>query len=159
MLDGLYEKVLQQYLKDELRVINGHLPRSQKSLIDLLDEEYPHIMCNDDTVHLVKRKELYYLGGLVKPEEQNKLLLPILIELCSDSDEATVISCNEVTEKVISTILEMPLLHRQGRVILYKPQIALLRNVLKTTLQYVFSAGTAGKSSMDLSNFTESHSA
>jgi uncharacterized protein len=156
VLDGLYEKVLQQYLKDEMRIMNAHLPSRQKSLADLLSEEYPHVVCSDETSHLFKRKELNYLAGLITLEEQKKLPLPILIELHSDSDEASIISHDSTTEKVISTILDMPLSHRQERIILYKPQIALLRNTLKTTIQYVFSPGTAGKSGIDISGFTES---
>ena len=156
LLDGLYEKVLQQYLKDELRIMNAHLPRSQKSLADLLTEEYPHVVCSDDTVHLFKRKELYYLTELITSEEQKELLLPILLELSSDSDVATIISHDKMTGKVVSIILKMPLSYRQEHAILYKPQIALLRNKLKTTIQYIFSPGPTGKSGLNLSNFTES---
>jgi len=138
-----------------MRVMNAHLPRKQKSLADLLCEEYPHVVCSDDSVHLFKRKELHYLAELITPDEQNDLLLPILIELQSNGDETTVISHHKVTEKVISAILEMPLTHRQERVILYKPQIALLRNKLKTTIQYVFSPGTSLNNKINLSSFPE----
>ena len=156
MLDGIYEKALQRYLQDEMRILNAHLPRKQKSLADLLCEEYPHVVCSDNSVHLIKRKELRFLAEVITPGEQSELFLPILIELHSDNDETTIISPNNVTEKIISAILEMPLTHRQGRVILYKPQIALLRNKLKTTIQYVFSPGISVSSKVSLSNFTES---
>ena len=135
-----YEKILEACLKGELRVLNAHLPRHQKPLSDLLTEEYPHIVCNDGSTHLFKRKELDYLAGILDAEEQKLLLLPILIELGSNQDEVTVICGHGIEEKVIAKVLNMPLTVRQGRVIIYKPQLGVLRKVLKTTTQYVFSA-------------------
>lgn len=134
-----YEKVLQEYLRDELRVLNAHLPRGRKSLADLLCEEYPHVVCNDGSTHLFKKKELEYLAGLIDADEQGELLLPLLMELNPNREEVVIVGGGKVGEKVISTVLDMPLTRRQGRTMIYKPQLALLRKVLKTTTQYVFS--------------------
>ena len=76
-----YERMLQECLKSELKVVNAHLPSKQKLLSDLLDEEYPHILCRDGSTHLFRRKELKYLAGLLDADEQKKLLLPMLIEV------------------------------------------------------------------------------
>lgn len=135
-----YERAIQGYLKDELRVLNAHLPERPKLLADLLCEEHPHIVCRDGSTHLFKKKELDYLTGLVKTGEQKALLLPLLIEIKSGRRESVVLRAGEVGEKVISQIIGMPLTHRQGKTVIYKPQLALLRKMLKTTIQYVFSA-------------------
>ena len=71
-----YERMLQEYLRNELRVLNAHLPRSQEPLSDLLCEEYPHVVCNDGSIHVFKRKELGYLASLIGSDEQEALLLP-----------------------------------------------------------------------------------
>ena len=134
-----YEKMLQECLRGELRVVNAGLPRSQKRLSALLLEEYPHVICSDGSTHFFKRRELEYLASMMNTDEQEALLLPMLIELGANQAEAATICQTDVEEKVISTILNMPLTPEKGRITIYKPQLALLRKKLKTTTQYVFS--------------------
>ena len=134
-----YQKMLQESLRGELRVLNAHLPCEQKLLSDLLSEKYPNVVCNDGSTHLFKRKELEYLAGMLNPDEQGALLLPMLIEVNQGQGEMTIICRGEVEEKVISKILDMPVTPEQQRITIYKPQLALLRKPLKTTTQYLFS--------------------
>ncbi|MFC1918873.1 DUF61 family protein [Chloroflexota bacterium] len=133
------ERILQEYLAGELRVLNAQLPHQQKALSDLLNEEYPHVICNDGYSHLFKRKELNHLAGLVETGEQDALLLPILIEVKAGQDEMSVICRGDLEEKVVSKILNMPVTTRQKRIVIYKPQLALIRKSLRTTTQYIFS--------------------
>ena len=139
MPNGLpYERMLQECLRGELRLVNAGLPRNQKTLSNLLHEEYPHIVCSDGSTHLFKRRELEYLASMVNVTEQ-EVLLPMIIELGENQAEAAVMCQGEMEEKVISKILDMPVTCEQGRIRIYKPQLALLRKILKTTTQYVFS--------------------
>jgi hypothetical protein len=131
--------MLQECLRDELRLVNAGLPRSQKTLSNLLDEEYPHVACSDGSTHFFKRKELEYLASMMNSDEQEALLLPIIIEMGENEAEAVVMCQGEVEEKVTSKVLNMPVTCEQGRIRIYKPQLALLRKMLKTTTQYVFS--------------------
>ncbi len=140
MANGPYEKMLQECLKGELRVLNAHLPRRQKPLSDLLGEKYPHVVCSDGSTHLFKRKELEYLAGMLNTEERKALLLPMLIELGPNQDEVAIICEEGIGEKIIPKILNMPVTSKQGRLIIYKLQLGVLRKVLKTTTQYIFSA-------------------
>lgn len=137
-----YEKILQECLRSELRVVNAGLPRRQERLSYLLDSEYPHAVCNDGSTLLFKRKELEYLAGIIDRAEQEALLLPVLIEVGAGEGEASVICQGEVEGKVISRVLDMPLTCEQGRIRIYRPQLAVLRSRLKTTTAYVFSAGS-----------------
>ena len=134
-----YQRMLQECLRGELRVLNAHLPCEQKSLSGLLVEEYPNVVCNDGSTHLFKRKELEYLASMLDTDEQEILLLPILIELGRNQAEAAIICQADAVQKLISKILNMPTTTEQGRIRIYKPQLALLRKRLKTTTQYVFS--------------------
>jgi uncharacterized protein len=138
-----YEKMLQECLKEELRVVNAGLPRSQKRLSNLLNEKYPHVVCNDGSTHLFKRSELEYLAGMVDTAEREALALPMLIELGANEAEATIPILSEyegkAEEKVISKAIGMPVACEQRRIRIYKPQLALLRSKLKTTTVYVFS--------------------
>ncbi len=108
-----YDRMLQGYLSGELRLVNAGLPRSQKTLALLLREEFPHVLCHDGSTQLIKRKELEYLASILDAVEQDALLLPMLIELGTDQSQATILCAGEVERKVISTVLDMPLLREQ----------------------------------------------
>jgi uncharacterized protein (UPF0216 family) len=140
-----YEKMLQDCLRGELRVVNAGLPQSQKrqskenKLFYLLNEKYPHVVCNDGSTHLFKKSELEYLASMIDTDEQKALPLPMLIELGANQAEAAIICEGKVEEKVISKALNMPVTCEERRIRIYKPQLALLRRKFKTTTVYVFS--------------------
>lgn|GEM_PF-129651 len=163
-----YDSMLKGYLSGELRLVNAGLPRSQKTLALLLREESPHVMCQDGSTQLIKRKELDYLASILDASEQDALLLPMLMELGGDQSQVTILCAGQVERKVISIILDMPLPREQqaspafalppasgsstkipvssrmGETItIYRPQLALVRKRLKTTTQYVFSQRSA----------------
>jgi uncharacterized protein (UPF0216 family) len=137
-----YEKMLQDCLRGELRIVNTGLPQSQKRLSNLLDEKYPHVVCNDGSTHFFKRSELEYLASMIDTDEQKALPLPMLIELGANQAEAAIICEGKVEEKVMSKALNMPVTCEQRRIRIYKPQLALLRRKFKTTTVYVFSPKT-----------------
>jgi len=140
MNNGLpYEKLLQQCLQGELRIANAGLPQKQKSLHALLNEEYPHVVSGDGSLSSFKMKELQYIASLITPDEEEKLLLPIIIEIGNIPSEAIVLCQSEVEGKVISKILGMQLKINNNGIRLYRSQLALLRKIAKTTTQYAFS--------------------
>ena len=108
-------------------------------MADLLGEEDPNVVCNDDSTHLFKRKELKYLASMLDTDEQEALLLPMFIEVNPGQGEMVIICQGEMEEKVISKILDIPVTPKQKRIRIYKPQLALIRKLLKTTTQYLFS--------------------
>jgi uncharacterized protein (UPF0216 family) len=140
MLDNnRYEKLLQESVKNELRVLNSQLPSTQKSLDVLLSEETPSITLSDGNIHLFKKKELKYLSDITDSSLWNNLLLPVIIEVNPGEDEYSVVCRGEVEEKVFSAILGMPVTTRHHRIVIYKPQLAVIRKILKTTTLYLFS--------------------
>jgi len=140
-----YEKMLQECLRGELRLVNTGLPQSQKQqskenkLFYLLNEKYPHVVCNDGSTHFFKKSELEYLASMIDTDEQKALPLPLLIELGANQAEAAIICEGEIEEKVISKALNMQVTCQEKRIRIYKPQLALLRRKFKTTTVYVFS--------------------
>lgn len=127
------------YFAGELRVMNAHLPRTQKTLADLLAEPEPFVACRDDTPHLFKIDELKLLADFLTPEERRDLHLPLMIEVGGGSQGESLLRCRgAVEEKVATRVLGMPMACRQGGITLYRPQLAKLRGVLATTTQYVF---------------------
>jgi uncharacterized protein (UPF0216 family) len=134
-----HEKILQNCLRGELRIVNSGLPQSQKRLSTLLEEKYPHVVCNDGSTHLFKRSELEYLASTLDTEEQQALPLPMLIELGANQAEAAVICEGKLEEKIISKALDMPVTCEERRIRIYRPQLALLRRKFKSTTVYLFS--------------------
>ncbi len=136
-----YENVLRESLRAELRLVNTGLPRARRTLSDLLKERRPHVLCNDGSTHSFKRKELEYLATITDAAEQEELLLPMIVEVGRDDGETSVLCEGELESAVISRIIGMQVACKQGRIRIYRPQLALLRARLKTTTVYVFSAG------------------
>ena len=134
-----YERLLQESARGELRLVNAGLPRSQERLSNLLSEKYPHVVCHDGSTHSFKRSELQYLASIIDTDEQKTLELPMIIELGPDQGEAAIICEGKVEEKTMSRVLDMPVTCEEGRIRIYRPQLALLRRKLKTTTVYLFS--------------------
>ena len=134
-----YERLLQESLRGELRLANAGLPRSQGRLSNLLNEEYPHVVCHDGSTLTFKKSELEYLASIIDADEQKALALPMLIELGPNQGEAAIICEGEVEERIISKVLDMPVKCEERRIRIYKPQLAVLRKKLKTTTVYLFS--------------------
>lgn len=126
------------YLKDEFKVLNAQIPRKRKSLNELLKEKNPHVVCNDGSSHFFKRKELEHLSRMLYEDERNSLLLPIIIEITSDQNWVTVRSKGQTEAKIFSKILDMNVVCKDGLITIFRPQLTIVRKVLKTTTQYVF---------------------
>lgn len=134
-----YERMLQESVRGELRIVNAGLPKNQERLSNLLNEKYPDVVCHDGSTHSFKKSELEYLASMVDTEEQKTLELPMIIEVGPNQGEAAIICEGKTEEKIISKVLNMPVTCEQRRIRIYKPQLALLRRKLKTTTVYAFS--------------------
>jgi uncharacterized protein (UPF0216 family) len=119
--------------------LNSQLPAAQKSLDELMNEESPSITLKDGILHLFKKKELEYLSDITDSTVWNNLLLPVIIEINPGEDKYSIVCRGEVEEKVFSAILGMPVTTRHHRIVIYKSQLAVIRRILKTTTQYLFS--------------------
>ncbi len=98
------------------------------------------MLAQDGNAYLFKKKELEYLAGLLSVAEQKILFLPMLIEVHGGEGEAFLICRNGIEVKIAQEVVGMPLTADAGRLRLYRPQLALLRSVLPTTTQYIFTA-------------------
>ena len=143
MKQSPYEKMLQECLAGELRLVNTGLPQTQKRLADLLSEEHPCVVCNDGNTHFFKKNELEYLANMLDTDERRTLLLPMLTELGANRGEAAKMCDTNVEAKIVSRVLSMPVTCEKGRIKIYGPQLALIRKKFKTTTVYIFSLKTA----------------
>ncbi|MFC1951014.1 DUF61 family protein [Chloroflexota bacterium] len=135
------DRILEEYFSAEFRVLNAHLPRTRKSLAELLQEEHPAVQLSDGTAHHFKRKELDYLAGILTTEEQESLLLPIIIKIVPGRNEIGVLSgAQNIEAKVLSHVISMSVTDEKGTITMYKSQLSEVRARLKTTTQYMFAA-------------------
>jgi len=133
------DRVLESCLTGDMKALNAHLPRRRKTLRELQEEERPHVECGDGSTHSFRKKELEYLAQMLDNEDKEALLLPIIIEVGQGEGRLTVRSKTGIEAKIFSRILEMPIACRSDIITIFKPQLQVLRRVLKTTTQYVFS--------------------
>lgn len=127
---------LEEYLREELRIVNMHLPYTRKPLSKLLEEDFPHVVLRDGSLHYFKRKELRLLAQILPSNRWNELRLPILIEIAPEYGEGAAVIKDRVEAEVVAKILGIKV---QVPLIIYRPQVLLLRRKLPTTTQYVFS--------------------
>lgn len=126
------------YLRDDVKILNAHIPRKRKSLAELHEEEHPHVICNDGNAHFFRKRELDFLSQMISDEEQRTLLLPIMLEVTHDSGEIIVRTKEGTEAKILSTILNMSIIQRNNIIVIYRPQLSIIRKMLKTSTQYVF---------------------
>ena len=134
-----YEGMFRDYLQGEIQFIAGNLAIQQQKMAELIKEENPGIRAKDGSIYFFKRKELKLLTSFLNDDEQNQILLPILIEVVTGENYTAVITHGEIEEKIVEHILGMPMRNGNGRIKLEKPQLAVIRQNLRTATQYVFS--------------------
>ncbi len=133
------DRAFENCLTGDMKTLNAHLPRRRKTLSELLEEERPHVECGDGSTHVFRKKELEYLAQMVDNEDKETLLLPIVIAVGSGEGRLVVRSKTGTEAKIFSRILEMPITCRSDMITIFKPQLQVLRRMLKTTTQYVFT--------------------
>jgi uncharacterized protein (UPF0216 family) len=55
-----------------------------------------------------------------------------------DQEGITIRSREGIEAKIFSKILRMPVVHKENLITIFRPQLSVVREVLKTTTQYVF---------------------
>ncbi len=137
-IDQGKDDALAGYLSDELKAVNAHLPRGRKTLARLMNEAHPHVLLNDGSEHHFRKKELHFIAEMITKEEQSLLLLPMILEVQSEAGDIVIHTKEGIEAKVLSIIVEMPLVVRHDILRIFRSQVNILRSALKTTTQYVF---------------------
>lgn len=123
-------------IKLALSRLNVHLPERRLSLREALSSAKPQVVARDGSIHTFKREELEFLAGLLPEADRDKLQLPILIALEPKLGRGTAKISGEVEVKVVSQVLEKEA--AAGELLIYRPEVAVLRRKLPTTTQYLF---------------------
>jgi uncharacterized protein (UPF0216 family) len=122
-------------IKFELARLNTHLPEKRISLKETLSLTKPQVPTRNGNVHSFKRKELEFLAKLLPEADWEKLQLPIFIALDPKLGRGAARVSEEVEVKVAAKLLGK---EAAGELLIYRPEVALLRKKLPTTTQYLF---------------------
>ena len=88
MAESHLERAFRAFMKEEVRKLNQHLPKTRKSLKALLDEPRPSVETLDGRVIQMRSEELQKLAKLVPRHLHEKLHLPIIVQRRFDLDRS-----------------------------------------------------------------------
>ena len=123
-------------IKLELARLNVHLPERRVSLKEALSSAKPGVVARDGSTHAFKRDELEILAKLLPEADREKLRLPILISLDPKLGRGSARISGKSEAWVVGQILG-----KKGtaeELLIYRPEVAILRRKLPTTTQYLF---------------------
>ncbi|WFO75504.1 DUF61 family protein [Desulfurococcaceae archaeon MEX13E-LK6-19] len=127
---------IDKLLREELRIVNKHLPYKRISLEELLKEDIPHIVLRDGSVHLFKKEELTLLSNIIPKEKWSELKLPIIIEANLSLGEHIYVVREPIAAYAIAKILEKE--DYRIPLIIYGKELPIIRKKLRTTTTIVF---------------------
>ncbi|MEM0083059.1 MAG: DUF61 family protein [Candidatus Nezhaarchaeales archaeon] len=119
---------VEAFLKEELRLVNKHAPKSRISLCDLLRMEVAYVATSNGGLHVFDPDELKYLAEITNRD--CSLKLPIILEYVPEGEGFYVVE-DPVGASVIARLLKLS--DYSKPLILYKSQVLELRKILKTT--------------------------
>jgi len=132
----LIENYIERALKEELKIINKHLPYRRTTLKELMKMDIPYVVLRDGTTHLIEKRELELLYRYTGDELASKLRIPIIIEVNPSFGEGAAIIRDQIAAKVLSLILNKE--YKEGPLIIYMPHLSELRHILRTTTTVIF---------------------
>lgn len=130
-----YNDLIMRALSEELRIINKHLVYRKVSLCKLLSMDTPYLVLRDGSISIIDRKELELLKNLVEGDPC-RLMLPIIIEYTPSLGGSAYVVRDRVAAETISKLLGLK--YEGGALILYRPQLYIVRLKLRTTTTIVF---------------------
>ena len=132
----MVENYIEKALKEELKIINKHLPYKRTTLKELMKMDIPYVVLRDGTTHLIEKRELELLYRYASDELASKLKIPIIIEVNPGFGEGAAIVRDQIAAKVLSLILNKE--YKEGPLIIYMPHLSELRRMLRTTTTVIF---------------------
>lgn len=73
------DRVFDTMVREEIRRLNTHLPKSRRTIMELLEEETPSVTTVDGGRIVMKRSELEELAGSLPEEARDKVRLPLVL--------------------------------------------------------------------------------
>lgn len=127
-------------LNREIARVNLHLPVVRPTLRQLIDVEEPKVRLRDGSYHYFRRSELEYLRSLLDDGEEDKLRVPIVLEI-STIYRGYFRVRGRIEVKVIDKILgTYNVLDEKSEELYLRYLLPKIRKTLPTTTTYAFIA-------------------
>lgn len=123
------------FLREELRIVNKHLPREQRTLCELLSMDIPYVLTHDGSIHVIDPRELRFLYD--KTNGDCTLRLPVIIEYIP-GDQGLYLVRDERGARALSRILEV---EYRTPLVIHRSQVLELRRILRTSTTILLSPG------------------
>ncbi|MHC1594933.1 MAG: DUF61 family protein [Methanotrichaceae archaeon] len=120
-----------------VQTMNQHLPGRRRKLTELLKDEKPGVRGKDNTFYIIDKVELDLISNSLSRYLWDRLRLPILIEMAPQYGSGTARIQGEAECVVVNKLLET----KRGDeklMLIYMPEIRILRRKLPTATQYAF---------------------
>ena len=130
---------IERILAEEYRVINKHAPYRRRSLRELLSMEIPEIVLRDGTRHMVKKEELRFLASILEENDHRRLMIPIILEVNPKYGGGAVVVRDPLAARVVAHILGLK--EYTVPLVIYRPQLSVVREKLRTTTTVLFMPG------------------
>ncbi|MEM4490194.1 MAG: DUF61 family protein [Desulfurococcaceae archaeon] len=127
--------VLDVFLREELRIVNKHIPRKRVSLCELLEMKIPYVTTHDGTLHVFDPRELELLAKI--SNRDCSLMLPMIIEYIPEK-EGTYVIKNPIEAGIVASILKI---EKQTPLFLHRAHVLELRRILRTTSTILLNPG------------------
>ena len=127
-----------------LQTLNRHLPVKRKTLKELLLEDKPCIQNRDGSIHSFERKELEKIASMISEWDYERLRLPIYLEMSSSMERGAIKISGRIESGIIYRVLhgnekEQKKIPEKDSLIIYYPQLRMIRRQLSTTTQFMFT--------------------
>ncbi len=134
MSEGREDRILEEFLKQELRALNSSLPVKRLSLRELLEMDIPYVRTRDGGVHMFRKSELRTALEVLGEDDAGKLLLPIILEMRVDLSETVAVVHDEIAVKLLSRLLKLS--DVRPPLYLYPIHLNEVRRKVGTLIQY-----------------------
>lgn len=137
-----------EFLKKQIKNLNKHLPKGRASLAELLEQETPQVEIRDGSTHRFKKSELQSLADILPEDEHSQLKLPIIVRISPQLGRGAAKISGKMEQKVLRKILDKEE-ENEGELIIYRPEIRIVRKKLPTTTQYAFMMSSKGRNAYE----------
>ncbi len=129
------EDFLDVFLREELKIVNKHLPRRRASICELINMEVPYIQTSNGSIHVFDPRELEILASI--SGRNCNLKLPIILEYLAEGDGVYIIR-DPLESQVVASILNISF---STPLYLDRTRILELRRILRTTTIILLNPG------------------
>jgi uncharacterized protein (UPF0216 family) len=146
------DRFIDALLRDDMRRLNSHLPKSRRTLKELLNDPAPQVAAASGDLIKMKKRELEELSHSLPTEADTRVRLPIVILRRRDLGTGAFTVMGDRYEEYAMSLLaaafqgsfEQFKEQKSAQVLLFKPQISLLMRRFHSLLVLGFGSSNIG---------------